>query len=140
LCFAEIPPNRRAYKDTKAKRPLRAAWKFDATVQCVTQVNASFALLDLHHSRQRQLIVFVGRLEERSWNETGCRQLGANNRRGLTMARDEHNIAAELRENVAKAHRKDPAKGHEHANTSKQQSQTAHQHSDQAHSKGQQQK
>jgi len=41
------------------------------------------------------------------------------------MARDEHNIAAELRENVAKAHRKDPAKGHEHANTAKQQSQTA---------------
>ena len=56
------------------------------------------------------------------------------------MARDEHDIAVELRENVAKAHRKDPAKGHEHANTAKQQSQTAHQHSDQAHSKGQQQK
>src|ERR1700749_127974 len=33
--------------------------------------------------------------------------------------RDEHNIAAELRENVAKAHRKDPAKEHEHAKIAK---------------------
>jgi len=54
------------------------------------------------------------------------------------MARDEHDIAVELRENVAKAHRKDPTKEHEQANTAKQHSQT--QHSDQAHSKSQQQK
>ena len=47
------------------------------------------------------------------------------------MARDEHDIAVELRENVAKAHRKDPTKEHEQANTAKQHSQT--QHSDQAH-------
>jgi transposase len=66
----------------------------------------------------------------------------------LTMARDEHNKAAEHHENAAKAHRSaaehhgkgDHAKGKEHANVAKQHSQTAHQHTDQAHSKSQQQK
>jgi hypothetical protein len=66
----------------------------------------------------------------------------------LTMARDEHNKAAEHHENAAKAHRSaaehhgkgDHAKGKEHANVAKQHSQAAHQHTDQAHSKSQQQK
>jgi hypothetical protein len=73
--------------------------------------------------------------------------LGAN-KKGKTMARDEHNKAAEHHENAAKAHRSaaehygkgDHAKGKEHASTAKQHSQTANQHSDQAHSKSQQQK
>jgi hypothetical protein len=66
----------------------------------------------------------------------------------LTMARDEHNKAAEHHENAAKAHRSaaehhgkgDHAKGKEHANVAKQHSQAANQHTDQAHSKSQQQK
>jgi hypothetical protein len=56
------------------------------------------------------------------------------------MARNERKIAAELRENLAKADRKEPAKEHEHANTAKQHSQSADQHSDQAQSNSQQRK
>jgi hypothetical protein len=96
-----------------------------------------FALLASHHSRQRQLIVFVDGLR----NDPGTIQVVANwvlTDEAFTMARDEHNMAVELRENVAKAHR--PAKEHEQANTAEQHSQTVHQHSDQAHSKSQQQK
>jgi hypothetical protein len=65
-----------------------------------------------------------------------------------TMARDEHNKAAEHHENAAKAHRSaaehhgkgDHAKGKQQADMAKQHSQTAHQHTDQAHAKSQQQK
>jgi hypothetical protein len=77
--------------------------------------------------------------------------LGANKHEGFTMARDEHNKAAEhpnITKTQAKAHRSaaehhgkgDHAKGKEHAASAKQHSQTANQHSDQAHSKSQQQK
>jgi hypothetical protein len=67
---------------------------------------------------------------------------------GITMTIDEHDIAAELRENVAKAHRRpaehpgkgDHGKDKERTNAAKQYSQTAHEHTDRAPSMSQQQK
>jgi hypothetical protein len=78
----------------------------------------------------------------------GLTSAGSKQPLRITMARDEHNKAAEHHENAAKSHRAaaelhgkgEHTKGVEQSKTAQQHSQTAGKQTDQAHSKSQQQK
>jgi hypothetical protein len=108
---------------------------------CVAETHRGRATLS-------RIAIQRSKIGEPSLPRGGFSTLAFNTQWRITMARDEHNKAAEHHENAAKSHRAaaehhgkgDHAKAKEHSSSAQQHSQNARQHSEQAHSKSQQQK